>query len=106
MADLVIEMYSQIVESGNDDIPVPAGHLGNLVIETIGATAQRTSADFKSGTKFINISTDDTADVFFKLGDETVIATTDATGGSRPLRGGDSLRAIGIDGHTRLSVIK
>lgn len=107
MAKLTLEMYGGIITKEGEDIQCASDYLGTVEVE-IGATSARTTTDFTSGTKYVIATTDETEDFYFKLGDDTVTATTTATAGNRKMRvvDGEKMRIFGTDGHKRIAVIK
>lgn len=71
MAVLKIECYGDVVYKQGSTIPVATDFLGVKSITTATSTAR---VELETGTKFAQITTDDTVDLFYAVGDSTVEA--------------------------------
>jgi len=76
MADLIIECYASTADEGN--FQLQDKFLGKVSITTLSSTSQ--SAAIPIGTKYVKLSSDATATVFFAFGKGSITATTASQG--------------------------
>lgn len=99
MAELKAECYGAITYRQGSTIPLATEFLGVVNITTATSTD---SVELTSGTKFIRLTTDDTVDLFYELGDSDVeAALTD-----RVFKADEPRLDVDVEGATHLACIK
>lgn len=74
MATFKVECFGAVAKDAGGNIQLPSDYLGTLNITT--STSSTGPTPFPTGTKYITYTTDDTVDIFFKLGNPAVTAAT------------------------------